>query len=89
VADGVTAQDATGRLIYANEAAARLVGYASAREFTEAPVGEVLAGFEVFDEEGRPFPLGTCRVGGPSPARRGPRRCCASASWPRARSVGR
>jgi PAS domain S-box-containing protein len=58
VADGVTAQDATGRLIYANEAAARLVGYASAREFTEAPVGEVMAGFEVFDEEGRPFPLG-------------------------------
>ena len=32
---------------------------------------------------------GTCRVGGPSPARRGPRRCCASASWQRARSVGR
>jgi PAS domain S-box-containing protein len=57
VADGVTAQDATGRLIYANEAAARLVGYPSARELIEAPVGEVMAGFEVFDEEGRPFPL--------------------------------
>jgi len=57
VADGVTAQDPTGRVIYANEAAARLLGYSSAREFTEAPGGEVMAGFEVFDEEGRPFPL--------------------------------
>jgi PAS domain S-box-containing protein len=57
VADGVTAQDATGHLIYANEAAASLVGFPSAREFLEAPTREVMAGFEVFDEEGRPFPL--------------------------------
>jgi PAS domain S-box-containing protein len=57
VADGVTAQDASGNLIYANEAAARLVGYPSAREFMEAPVREVMAAFEVFDEEGRTFSL--------------------------------
>ncbi|HEV2741881.1 MAG TPA: ATP-binding protein, partial [Rubrobacter sp.] len=57
VADGVIAQDPTGRLVYANEAAAKLVGFPTAREFTEAYVREVMAAFEVFDEEGRPFPL--------------------------------
>jgi PAS domain S-box-containing protein len=57
VADGVTAQDPTGRIIYANEAAARFVGFHSAREFMEAPPGEVLMRFEVLDEEGHPFPL--------------------------------
>ena len=57
VADGVTAQDASGRLIYANETAARLVGYPSARDFIEAPLREVMGRFEVFDREGRPFPL--------------------------------
>ncbi|WP_207956732.1 PAS domain S-box protein [Rubrobacter tropicus] len=57
VADGITAQDPTGRIIYANETAARLVGYPSAREFIGAPVREVMARFEVFDEEGLPFPV--------------------------------
>jgi len=57
VADGVTAQDPTGRVIYANEAAARMVGYPSGRAFVEAPVQEVMERFEVLDEEGRPFPL--------------------------------
>jgi len=57
VADGVTAQDAAGRLIYANETAARLVGYPSARDFIDAPVRDVMGRFEVFDQEGRLFPL--------------------------------
>jgi PAS domain S-box-containing protein len=57
VADGITAQDPTGRVIYANEAAARMVGYPSARAFVEAPWREVMERFEVQDEEGRPFPL--------------------------------
>jgi PAS domain S-box-containing protein len=55
-ADGITAQDTTGRIIYANEAAARMVGYPSAREFMEASPDEVLIRFEVLDEEGHPFP---------------------------------
>ena len=57
IADGVTAQDLTGRVIYANEAAARTLGYPSARAFLEAPLQEVMQRFEVFDELGRPFPL--------------------------------
>jgi PAS domain S-box-containing protein len=57
IADGVTAQDLTGRVIYANEVAARMVGYPSARAFLEASLQEVMQRFEVFDESGRPFPL--------------------------------
>jgi PAS domain S-box-containing protein len=57
IADGVTAQDPTGRVVYANEAAAKVLGYPSARAFLEAPLQEVMQRFEVFDESGRPFPL--------------------------------
>jgi two-component system sensor histidine kinase UhpB len=56
VADGITAQDPNGRLVYANEAAARIVGYSSARELIEAPLQEVMHKFEIMDEEGHPFP---------------------------------
>ncbi|HJQ28016.1 MAG TPA: PAS domain S-box protein, partial [Rubrobacter sp.] len=55
-ADGITAQDATGRIIYANETAARMVGFPSARDLVEAPLDEVMAKFELLDEEGNPLP---------------------------------
>ncbi|HSL00472.1 MAG TPA: PAS domain S-box protein [Rubrobacteraceae bacterium] len=58
VADGITAQDSAGWVVYANHAAARMIGYSSAKEFTEAPPQEVMSKFEVTDEEGYPFPLG-------------------------------
>ncbi|MDQ3942998.1 MAG: ATP-binding protein [Actinomycetota bacterium] len=57
VADGITVQDRTGRLVYANEEAAALVGYPSARAFVEAPLEEVMGRFELKDETGKPFPL--------------------------------
>ena len=57
VADGITVQDAAGRLVHANEAAARAIGFSSARELLTTPVADVLARFEILDEEGRPFPL--------------------------------
>ena len=57
VADGVTAQDPAGRIIYANEAAARMIGYPSGQALVEASLGEVMQRFEVRDEEGDPFPL--------------------------------
>ena len=56
VADGVTAQDPTGRIIYANEAAARMIGYSSGHALVEASQRELMERSEVFDEEGRPFP---------------------------------
>ena len=57
VADGITVQDVKGTLVYANDAAARLVGFASAAEFMATPITDVLARFEMFDEQGLPFPL--------------------------------
>jgi PAS domain S-box-containing protein len=56
VADGVVAQDASGRLFYANEKAARMSGYSSAKAFVEASPEEILSKFEILDAEGNPFP---------------------------------
>jgi PAS domain S-box-containing protein len=56
VADGITVQDATGALIYANDAAARLIGFAGSAELMATPVDELVSRFEMFDEGGEPFP---------------------------------
>lgn len=57
VADGITLQDASGKLIYANYAAAKASGYASADGLIKAPANEVLERYELFDEYGEPFPI--------------------------------
>ena len=57
VADGITAQDSTGRIIYANEAAARLIGFPLARDLAEVSIQNVMERFELLDEAGNPFPL--------------------------------
>lgn len=57
IADGVTAQDLTGKLVYANEAAARVIGYDSAEELLRAPLPEVMERFNLLDEKGEPLPL--------------------------------
>ena len=57
VADGIVAQDTSGRIIYANDAAARLVGYPSAEALIDAPTAEWFERFEVLDESGRSLPL--------------------------------
>jgi PAS domain S-box-containing protein len=56
VADGITVQDATGAVVYANDAAARLVGLDSAAELLATPPGRLLDRFELLDEHGAPFP---------------------------------
>ena len=56
VGDGITVQDTSGALVYANDAAARLVGFPTAAEFMATPVQDVLRRFEMFDEHGNPFP---------------------------------
>jgi PAS domain S-box-containing protein len=55
--DGITAQDKTGKLIYANATAARIVGYPSAQAMVDAQPGEVVNQFELLDEDNQPFPL--------------------------------
>src|SRR5215217_374020 len=57
VADGITAQDSAGRIIYANEAAARMIGYPSARDLAEVPIQKVMEAFKLLEEEGRPFSI--------------------------------
>jgi PAS domain S-box-containing protein len=57
VAEGITAQDPTGKVIYANEAAARLTGFSSVREVTTPSSTDLIARYEILDEEGNPFPL--------------------------------
>ena len=56
-ADGITIQDARGRIVYANLAAARLSGYDSVESFIEADPRERLAHWEILTEEGDPFPV--------------------------------
>ena len=52
IADAVTAQDATGKIIYANEAAAVASGYKSIDEMLVAPPLDYLNKFEIADETG-------------------------------------
>jgi PAS domain S-box-containing protein len=58
VADGVTVQDRSGQLVYANFAAARVLGFASQQELLATPAAEILRRFEIVDEDGQPLPLG-------------------------------
>lgn len=54
---GVTVQDTEGTLIYANEAAAKIVGCKSAKEFLSTPLKDIFSRFEISDEHGDPFAL--------------------------------
>jgi PAS domain S-box-containing protein len=56
ISDGVTAQGKQGRLIFANQAAARITGFASPEEMVACDVDEIVARFEIRDELGRPVP---------------------------------
>src|SRR5581483_1321506 len=56
IAEGVTAQAPDGRLIFANDAAARLSGFESAEAMLAAPREELVAAFEITREDGTPFP---------------------------------
>src|SRR5690606_26578050 len=54
-ADGVLAHTSGGRLVYANVAAARLLGFASAEALISAAPDEVQARTLVLDEAGQPL----------------------------------
>ena len=57
VGEGITIQDPSGALVYANPAALRLIGVDSLQELTALPPGEMVARFELFDADGQPFPV--------------------------------
>ena len=53
--DGITVRDGEGRMIYANDAAARIVGLSGGIEFMRVSREEVLRGFHLWDEDGHPL----------------------------------
>lgn len=55
MADAVIAQDVTGKLIFANNAAAKLLGYNGVAEMLAAPSMEYLKKYEFRDEHGQLF----------------------------------
>ena len=50
-------QDAEGRIVFANDAAARMIGFSSAEALLRSDPADRMAGFEVLDDEGRPLAL--------------------------------
>ncbi len=55
VTDGITVQQASGTIAYANDAAARSSGYASATALMAATADETRAKFDITDASGRPI----------------------------------
>src|SRR5256885_10123358 len=68
VADGIAAHDASGQLLFINDAGARMCGYEGAAEALAAPAGDFLRRVEALDDGGSALseaepagPLGTLR----------------------------
>ncbi len=57
VGDAITAQAPDGSLVFANEAAARMLGYSSPEALMAVPIAEVTAKFEMLTETGDPMPI--------------------------------
>src|SRR5207253_6689351 len=55
VTDGITVQDPTGKLIYANPAAARVCGFQTVAELLATPPAQIVGDFELFDPFGNPL----------------------------------
>jgi PAS domain S-box-containing protein len=55
VVDGIVAQDPSGRLVYANDSAALILGYASAADLIAAPPPERRSAFELVDADDGDF----------------------------------
>jgi len=56
---GITLQDRSGKLIFANAAAARMIGFPTPGALLAASGREIMDRFEIFDEDGKPFPAET------------------------------
>ena len=57
LAEAVTVQDASGKLVYANEAAAAVLGFDSARDLLATPPEEIVERYETFLDDGSPLTL--------------------------------
>jgi signal transduction histidine kinase/CHASE3 domain sensor protein len=54
IEDGITLQDRSGRLVFANASAARSIGFPSPEALLAAPPAELIERFRLFDEDGAP-----------------------------------
>jgi PAS domain S-box-containing protein len=57
ITEGMTLQNRQGTLIYANQAAAKVLGFDSPEELLNAPLPEVMRKYEILDDHGKPFPV--------------------------------
>jgi PAS domain S-box-containing protein len=57
VAEGITVQGPDGQIVYANDAAARTLGFSSRQELLTTPVARIMERFELWDEAGDRLPL--------------------------------
>ena len=57
VPEGITVQNDDFRLVFANDAAARLFGYDNADEMLATPIAEIMSRYDIVDETGQPMPL--------------------------------
>jgi PAS domain S-box-containing protein len=57
LAEAVIVRDADGRMVFANDAAARLLGFRSAEQLTTATPQELMGLFDAYDEQGRRLEL--------------------------------
>jgi PAS domain S-box-containing protein len=55
IADAVTAQGPDGSLVYANDAAVRVLGFSSAEALLRAPLTEIMGRWEMLTPEGEPL----------------------------------
>ncbi|HKZ19400.1 MAG TPA: SpoIIE family protein phosphatase [Acidimicrobiia bacterium] len=55
--EAVTVQDRSGSLVYANDRAAELLGFATGAELASAPLSAVVGRFDMVDETGQPLDL--------------------------------
>ena len=76
----------TARLLFANDAAVRTLGFSTTEELLTAPLAEIMDRFDILDEHGRPFPLEDL-PGRRALGRRGRRR--GAGALPRARRPAR
>jgi PAS domain S-box-containing protein len=57
IAEGILVQGRDGRIVVANDTAAQMCGFSTAAELMATPISGVLARFQIFGEDGKPFPL--------------------------------
>lgn len=57
VSEGITVQDPRGNVIYANHAAAKLMGYENTGELLAADLPDIMRKFVMLDQQGNPFPV--------------------------------